>query len=604
MLEAITLDKLCVDCNIGQFQIQNLTISSHIGNHATAIIDAIISSDKAGFSSCDLGGQPLSVHVNNFENKLLFYGIIFEAIEYWKANFLSLRITAYSLSWLLDLEKKSRSFQKVDSTYAMIINSILDEYGGCAIFNFEDKPIEKPYIQYNETDWTFLRRISSQLKTPVIPSIRPEYPELYIGLPTKEKSETLECSLYRFGVDEDFIRHRSERKGQYVYYEIEGDSPRKIGDIILFKGRTWYVSEVNARICKGILRFTCRLTGLEYSKVLPAYNSELRGLSITGTVLERQGEKLRVHLDIDEEQSVKHAYFYTWLPETSNIMYNMPPVGTRVSLHMQNNDEHSAICIQNVRENGDVCAFTQDPNHRFLTTELQKSFSKKPRTMELTNMESGDVVLLDDDFGFQFCSGKEMLIKADGKITVSSTTVNMKAPQEITTVRRDVVSPTVMNLCNNVDTAGGKGKFQATGKTLVSPEESKSERISYQYNSGEATKGAEQEKRKKMNFEMSELIRQADKNSRYDITDIFQTVLGAVPQQPFTDECAGLSAGSRVLFGNVEGFTHVSIGKQRGYWDKSGNQSDQLSLSGEKIIDNNKEDGTDNLSKGNTCPEG
>ena len=65
-------------------------------------------------------------------------------------------------------------------------------------------------------------------------------------------------------------------------------------------------------------------------------------------------------------------------------------------------------------------------------------------------MESSDIALIDDNFGCKFTSGKEVLIQANGNITFRGTNVTLRAPQEITAVRRDLESPTVMNLCHNV----------------------------------------------------------------------------------------------------------------------------------------------------------
>ncbi|MDR0469903.1 MAG: phage late control D family protein [Peptococcaceae bacterium] len=553
MQRQISLDMLRADCNLGRLKIQNLTIASRLGEHTSVVIDALPDPDKAGYVGSELSGQPISVRVEDSKDEILFYGAIFEATERWEAGFLTLRIAARSLSWLLDLEKKSRSFQKTERLHMDIINAILEEYGASAISNFQDRPIDKPYIQYDETDWEFILRISSRLGARVFPSSKTIYPGIYIGFPERDPAASFECTTYRFGLDDMFIRNRGADRRQYVYYEVEDFVPRQIGDSVLFQGAVWRVSEVSAQLDKGVLRFVYRLTGIECNRALPEHNPFFRGLSLTGTVLDRQSEKLRLHLDIDEEQNVEDAYLYSWLPETGNIMYNMPPLGTRVSLYMQSTDEHSAICIRSIRENGAACALTQDPEQRFLTTEAKKSLSMKPETMDILAMESGDCALIDDNFGCRFASGKEMLIQAGGNISISGATVKMHAPQEMTAVRRSLGEPTVVNLCHNVDTIGGKGQFQATGRYSRRRKSKKGELTVSEYGQGEESAKAEQEKRKKLKFEMAELLRQSDDEPRYDITDVFKEVLAAVPQRTARDKLAKFSAGSRVLVGNWEG---------------------------------------------------
>ena len=550
MSSMITLDRLRVECNIGQLEIQQLSICARPGKHTVVVVDAMTDFDSAGNICADISGQPLSVSV---DDEVLFYGVIHSASERLHAGLLTLRITAYSLTWLFDLEQKSRSFQRTISHHAEIIGTVLKEYDTHAITNFQDRAIEKPYIQYRETDWAFLLRISSRIGAQVIPADRLDYPGIYIGFPDLGNIDQIESTAYRFGIDEGFIRRRSGYKGNYTYYEIDDYKPRRVGDLVLFRGQTLHVSSIDARLVEGVLRFSYRLAGVEYNEAQPIYNLSLRGLSLTGTVIDRQAEKLKLHLEIDEEQHVEEAYFYTWLPETGNIMYNMPPLGTRVSLHMQNADEHSAICTRNIRDNGSSNALTQNTTERYSATEHNKSFSMKPETMDLAATGTRDFTLLDDNFGCLINSEKEVLIQAKGNINISGTNVNLRAPNEVTAVRRDHILPTVLNLCHNVDTAGGKGEFYATGKYYNPRNVRRGSLTSTVSAVGEAGEKNQREKREKLRFEMERLLRQSNQEPEYDVSDIFQTILSAIPQQIETDELARLAVGSIVTVGSWEG---------------------------------------------------
>ena len=600
MKKEIDLATLRVDCNIGKLSIQNLLISWRAGEHATAEIEAFLDPSKVGCVSGDLSGQPICIRIKDSED-VLFYGVIFSAQEYFCSGVLTLQITARSLSWMLDLEKKYRSFQKTEQTHSEIVSAILEEYGASADFNINDRPIEKPYIQYNETDWEFVRRISSRLEAQVVPMARSDFLGIHVGFPIGKSASRLDTATYRFALDDEFCRNRSGYKGQYVYYDVDDCIPRHIGDAVLFQGDVWYVCESTAWVdkSKSVLLFTYRLAGANYCKALPEYNPVFRGRSLTGKVIERQAEKLRLHLDIDEEQNVGDAYFYTWLPESGNIMYNMPPLETSVSLYSQNADEQSAICIRNVRANGSVCPLTQDVTQRFLMTEPGKSLSLKPETMDLTATETGDSALLDDNFGCHISSKKEVVIKAVGNISIRGAAVNMQAPKEVTTVRGNLGEPTVMNLCHNVDSTGGKGKFQATGK-YFKRKGKKGNLTSIEYGAGETNPEAEQEKREKLKFELAKLTRQNENEPQYDISDVFQTALSAIPQRAPNDEFSRFSAGSRVLFGKTEDYMHVVISEKWRDWEKSGNkQGDSINSNGD-IKSNNRRDATQRQAKGNT----
>ena len=601
MKKEIDLAMLCVDCNIGKLSIKNLRISWLAGDHASAEVEAVLDTGKVGSVCDDLSGQPICIRIKDVEEDVLFYGVIHSATEYYYSGILTLQITALSLSWMLDLEKKSRSFQKTEQTHSQVISAILEEYNASADYHIDDKPIEKPYIQYNETDWEFIRRISSRLEALVIPMARSDSPGIHVGFPKGKSASQLESRTYCFALDDEFCRNRSGDKRQCIYYNVDDCIPRHIGDAVLFQGEVWYVCDSNAWIdkSKSVLKFTYRLASGNHIKTLPNYNPAFRGRSLTGKVIERQAEKLRLHLNIDEEQNVGDAYFYTWLPESGNIMYNMPPLETSVSLYMQNDDEHSAICVRNVRANGSSCAFTQDVNQRFLMTEPGKSLSLKPETMDLTVTETGDSTLLDDNFGCRISSKKEVIIQAVGNISILGATVDMKAPKEITTVRGNLGEPTVMNLCHNVDSIGGKGKFQATGKYLKQKGK-KGNLTSVEYGAGETDPKAEQEKREKLKFELAELIKQNDSGPQYDISDVFQTALSAIPQRTPKDEFARFSAGSRVLFGKTEDYMHVVISEKWRDWEKSGNKQGDSIISAGDVKSNNGRDTAQRQTKGNT----
>ena len=590
MKKEIDLAMLCVDCNIGKLSIKDLTISWRAGEHAAAEIEAVLDPGKLGSVCGDLSGQPISIRTKDAEETVLFYGVIYSAAEHYCSGILTIQITALSLSWLLDLEKKNRSFQKTDQTHSRIISAILEEYNASSDYNIDDRPIEKPYIQYDETDWEFIRRISSRLEAQVIPMARSDFLGIHVGFPTGKNAARFESATYRFALDSEFCRNRSGNKRRCVYYDVEDCIPRHIGDAVLFQGEVWYVCESNAWVdkSKSVLKFTYRLTGGSYNKALPEYNPAFRGRSLTGKVIERQAEKLRLHLDIDKEQNVGDAYFYTWLPESGNIMYNMPPLETSVSLYMQNDDEHSAICVRNVRANGSSCGLTQDVNQRFLMTEPGKSLSFKPETMDLTATGTGDSALLDDNFGCRISSKKEVIIKAAGNISIRGATVDMKAPKEMTMARGNLGEPTVMNLCHNVDSIGGKGKFQATGKYLKRKGK-KGNLTSIEYGAGEIDPKAEQEKREKLKFELAKLIKQNETEPQYDISDIFQTALSSIPQRAPDDEFARFSAGSRVLFGKTEDYMHGVISEKWRDWEKSGNKQ------GDSVISNG--DGKNNIGR-------
>ena len=90
---------------------------------------------------------------------------------------------------------------------------------------------------------------------------------------------------------------------------------------------------------------------------------------------------------------------------------------------------------------------------------------------------------------------------------------------------------------------------------------------------------AEQEKREKLKFELAKLTKQNETGPQYDISDVFQTALSAIPQRAPSDEFARFSSGSRVLFGKTEDYMHVVISEKWRDWEKSGNKQGDPAIS-------------------------
>lgn len=90
------------------------------------------------------------------------------------------------------------------------------------------------------------------------------------------------------------------------------------------------------------------------------------------------GETVKLHLDIDDEQDVSTAYPYWWTPPTSNLMYCIPEVGTRVPLYFGCQDESCAKAVNCVRINASSYEGFSDPAKRSLSTVKGGAFDLYP----------------------------------------------------------------------------------------------------------------------------------------------------------------------------------------------------------------------------------
>lgn len=490
MKQAITYDKLRVKCKLGIHILYECSYLTEPGSHSQAKITGILDDDNEEHrQEIDrlMQGEIIGEYIEVIkltdtgqDEVLLFCGLIqnVELSEEGEVPLLTLH--AISGTWLMDVEKKSRSFQDVSRTYKEIVQQIVSEQTDAAmIWNCEDRPIEKPLIQYQETDWQFVKRIISHLHNTLVPEVGRRGARFYVGLPVGSQKDFEEESSYQIRLQKNYFDarignqgHPRESKHSYLYYKIKSMENLQIGDLLNFKGKDVSICAKSAALSNGILEYTYKLSGERYFERVEYYNSAIKGVSFVGTVLETQKEVLKLHLEMDKTQDAKAAYPYSWRPMTGNLLYSMPEKGTKVSLYMQDEDERNAICIYSIRENGDTDSVLADTDKRYMTTQHDKRMYLYPEQTGLEVLKGSDKAMqiaLQDATGILMKAIKKVSLMADKQITISGKNITFQAPQEITMVRKDIVSPTVINMNNAFDAIGKVGGFTGNQEVIKAP---------------------------------------------------------------------------------------------------------------------------------------
>ncbi|WP_349669207.1 hypothetical protein [Lacrimispora sp.] len=109
------------------------------------------------------------------------------------------KLEAYSYTIIMDRFNRDRSFQQESNTYGGLVRSILSPYQAAYIWNCEgrDEPVGRFLMQYQESDWEFLRRLASLYGHPIIPEVRFPGAKMFIGLPAGRKAQPLTAEQYR-----------------------------------------------------------------------------------------------------------------------------------------------------------------------------------------------------------------------------------------------------------------------------------------------------------------------------------------------------------------------------------------------------------------------
>lgn len=458
MANQITLGNVQIKCRFPVTKLQECCIYAKYGEHTKAEIVCTVKGSESRAALTDVDEDELKI-VNRGEDgreETLFDGVIHDAEYVEEGRLATLKICAFSHTWKMDIRRKSRSFQNIHMTYADVAQAVLQEYDADMRWNISDRQLAHPLIQYQETDYSFLQRILSHLQCRITSEDTRDKICFYAGIRSGRNIGDIDLNKYVHSII------WSKRMG-YEGYKITGTDFVRVGDVLQLQGRNYYVMEAATTFEHNVLycRYSAFPEACFKSDKLSA--STIQGHVLTGRVLKTEQEFVRLHLDIDKEQSVSDAYDFLWKPITGNLFYCMPEEGTKAALYFGEADESTGIVIMNIRENGDECGETADYNNRYFTTNNRKRMYLKPSEMGLLNIEEQNAeIALKDDSVLQVKTNHQISVLAEGQVELKGKNVNITTPKEATLVRKDMISPTVINLCNAFDAIGAKGNFAAT----------------------------------------------------------------------------------------------------------------------------------------------
>jgi hypothetical protein len=231
---------------------------------------------------------------------------------------------AVSGTWLLDREKKSRSFQNAAMTFHSLVQEVMrDCPGGMFLCEGGDRPTGGLLIQHEETDWEFLKRAASILGTDVVADVRTADPRLWIGLPRSMGRHVFTGNRYTAERDETFYLEGGEESGlsraMFTSFRVEGADSLRLFDEAEFRGRAYVISAKRCRLERGLLKFEYTLSQPEALTRRRRYNGEITGLTLWGEVQRAEDGHVRVRLDIDSGREAGAEWPFPWEPATGNI---------------------------------------------------------------------------------------------------------------------------------------------------------------------------------------------------------------------------------------------------------------------------------------------
>ncbi|AGF57428.1 hypothetical protein B0P06_004273 [Clostridium saccharoperbutylacetonicum] len=437
--------------------IKSFKVEASINNHSSLDLVGILPVDKKDDDIHTSNNTPIEVYATTEEGKkTIFIGIITEIKVKKFAEYYELHIKAKSYTYLMDIRKKQRSFQNINFDINNLIGLIIKPYYKKAYNCYvDDEPLNRLWVQYNETDWEFIKRIASYYNAGIYANNTLEGVHFFVDTPELQR-KNLEINEYiatKLIEDYDSIRENdlpNASEVNYITYKVKSYELLELGDNISFKNLQFYVSEFVYEIKdnESILEntYVIRLKGGLKQKRL--YGENLAGVSLEGSVLAVTGDKIKVKLDIDQEQDSSTAYWfkYSTLAASSDGSgwYFMPEINDRVRVYFPANDEKDAFaisCIQQIKG---------DPEVKYISTIYGKKVIFSKDSVTITANDNATIVL-----------GK------GGGISISGGSISVNASEAINLRAENSI---VISGKDNVDIScdkGGKVTLDSGGNIVL-----------------------------------------------------------------------------------------------------------------------------------------
>ncbi|NGP57905.1 hypothetical protein FLT15_05710 [Paenibacillus thiaminolyticus] len=276
-------------------------------------------------------------------------------------------VHALSRTHIMDMKPKSRSYQNKHLTYTDAIRQLAKDYPGGDAQNMatsDEASIGALLVQYEETDWQFLKRLASRVGTVILPDVTMDAPRVYFGVP--DLSWGKELHAHRYTVIKDRALYQEFKaladgedanklvESDFVSYRVTSEQYFQVGEDVSFKNRIWVVSEsVISYASGGLLQYEYLLVQRQSLRRKSRRNDQLQGRSLEGRVVKRANNMVKVHLDIDDQHDEQGNWWFPYSGEGNNIFHCLPDEGARIKVYFPNGMEKQAIAINSVRGGGE-----------------------------------------------------------------------------------------------------------------------------------------------------------------------------------------------------------------------------------------------------------
>lgn len=419
------------DLRIEGMEVETITgfsLSGELGQHTQMKLSAYIENEQSAlYKKAEL--QPIRVFFTGESQQTVFQGIVTQVKLKYAAEVWQILIEAKSYSYLMDIAKRSRSFQDTSMPYSLLVKKILLEYGGKALAEIPDRPTGELLVQYQETDWAFLKRVLSNLEMTVTPACEHAGVYIYAGFPDLGSYEIPHTiTEVKKDMHSYYYLKANDQKAADVFFTKYGIKSASVlpilGKAVLSK-QEFTVCQFQRYFSGNELESFYRLQKQPGLKFKRRYPMHLIGVALEGTVADINQDKVQVYLDIDEGFSKSRSYWFPYStisasPDGSG-WYCMPEKGDVVRVYFPSKFTSQAVAlsaVSNYKAAPGSADKMQNPNTKYLSTKHDKAVILEPDQISITCNGGAAVMNITKDGDVSLSAEKNLIIAAEEDIEI------------------------------------------------------------------------------------------------------------------------------------------------------------------------------------------
>lgn len=433
-IEVKTVDFLYID---------KLIIKKSLNNHSILELEGEIKENNIEKYQ-KIIGQQIDILLNNDEDKRYIYCGIIEDIEINITNHnYFLKIKAYSYSCQSDKIRKFEIHQNINKTYKDIIEHINKNYKfKFSLKNKQNEKTEKIILQYNETDFEFIKRLGSYLNENILINGTDENERIDLGL-INQDSTKLENINYKININK-----------QSIEYEFETNEIYNLGIALNIAGKDLIVKEIIHFWENAVLKSKYILTEKKYLNTEKKYNN-IKGMSLKAKVTNNKFDEKNIgnvqikfndeDFDIIDKDNEKYWFDLSTNYSANDIgLFIMPEINEIVNVYFPDNIESNCFINTIRRDENKINKSLNNPDDKIFRNNNQKELKLNKEQIKISSLDEKIFILLTET---------EIILKNNNSsVTITGNNIEIKQNNSIINIDSNISVNTNDVSINNKNT--------------------------------------------------------------------------------------------------------------------------------------------------------